>query len=137
MTQLTQLENLEQTAVQPDSKEYIKIETDVPAIDYVWVKQNIRQFIEENKLLDSLKDVSVHFIEQPVKNNMVKCYITAKLKNKLLTVSGQGIDEYQAVNDTINNLELDILLGLTIQKTNNKFFFSNSINQFQRGGQYA
>ena len=137
MNQLKQLQNLEQTIQEPYSKEFIQIETEVPAIDYLWVKQSIKEFLEEQRLLSSLKDLSIYFTEQPVEKNIIKCECNVRLKNKLLTVSGQGIDEYQAVADLLKNLELEVLLESTVQKTKPNFFFFNSINQFQRGGQYA
>lgn len=137
MTQLTQLQSLEQTIQEPHSKINIQIDAEVPAIDYAWVKQSITECLEEQKLLRSLKDISVYFTEQPVKENIIRCDVQVKINNKTITVIGQGIDEYQAVEDVLENLELEVLLESTIQKSKPNFFFSNSINQFQRGDQYA
>ncbi len=137
MNQLTQLQSLEQTIREPYSQRDIQIEADVPAIDYTWVKQSIKKFLEKHKLLSSLKDIFVYFTEQPVKKNIIRCDVNAKIRNKTLTVSGQGMDEYQAVDDLLQNLELEVFLESTFQKPRSNFFFSNSINQFQRGGQYA
>jgi ribosome-associated translation inhibitor RaiA len=137
MTQLTQLENLEQTIQEPYSQENMQTDSEVPAIDYAWVKQSINRFLEEQKLPSSLKDISVYFTEQPVKKNIIRCDIHVKMNNKTITITGQGMDEYQAVEDVLQNLELEVLLESAIQKSKHNFFFSNSINQFQRGGQYA
>lgn len=137
MTQLTQLQSLEQTIQETYSKEDIQIDAEVPAIDYVWVKQSIKEFLDEQKLLSSLKDISVYFTEQPVKKNIIRCDVQVKMNSKTVTVTGQGMDEYQAVEDVLQNLELEVLLESSIQKSKSNFFFSNSINQFQRSGQYA
>jgi len=137
MTQLTQLQSLEQTIQEPYSQEDIQIDAEVPVIDYAWVKQSIKEFLDEQKLLSSLKDISVYFTEQPVKKNIIRCDVHAKMNNKTVTVTGQGMNEYQAVEDVLQNLELEVLLESTIQKAKPNFFFSNSMNQFQRGGQYA
>lgn len=137
MTQLTQLQSLEQTIQEPYSKDNIQIDAEVPAIDYAWVKQSIEEFLDEQKLLSSLKDIFVYFTEQPVKKNIIRCDVQVKMNSKTVTVTGQGMDEYQAVEDVLQNLELEVLLESTIQKSKPNFFFSNSINQFQRGGQYA
>jgi ribosome-associated translation inhibitor RaiA len=88
-------------------------------------------------LLSSLKDISVYFTEQPVKKNIIRCDIHVKINSKTVTVTGQGMDEYEAVEDALQNLELEVLLESNIQKSKPNLFFSNSMNQFQRGGQYA
>lgn len=137
MTQLTQLENLEQTIQEPYSQDNMQIDAEVPAIDYAWVKQSIKEFLDEQKLLSSLKDIFVYFTEQPVKKNIIRCDVQVKMNSKTVIVTGQGRDEYQAVEDVLQNLELEVLLESAIQKSKPNFFFSNSINQFQRGGQYA
>ena len=137
MTQLMQLQSLEQTIQEPYSKGTIQIDAEVPAIDYAWVKQSIKGFLDKQKLLSSLEDISVYFTEQPVKKNIIRCDVHVKMNNKTITVTGQGMDEYQAVEDVLQNLELEVLLESTNQKAKPNFFSSNSINQFQRGGQYA
>jgi ribosome-associated translation inhibitor RaiA len=137
MTQLTQLQSLKQTIQKPISKEDIQIESEVLAIDYIWVKQNIKQFLEEQKNLISIKEISVYFTEQPVKKNIIRCDVHVKINNKTVMVTGQGIDEYEAVEDVLQNLEIEVLLESTIQNSKPNVCFSNSINQFQRGGQYA
>lgn len=137
MTQLTQLQNVEKIMKEPYSKCTIQIDAEVPTIDHNWVKQNIKGFLEEQKILSSLEDISVYFTEQPVKKNTIRCEVHVKRNNKTVTVTGQGMDEYQAVEDVLQNLELEILLESTIPKSKPNLFFSNTINQFQRGGQYA
>lgn len=137
MTQVTQLQSLEKKIQEPYSQDTIKINAEVPAIDYAWIKQSIKEFLDKQKLQSSLRDISVYFTEQPVKNNIIRCDIHAKINNKTVTVTGQSIDEYQAMEDVLLNLKLEVLLESTFQKSKPNFFFSNSINQFQRGGQYA
>lgn len=137
MTQLTQLQSLEQTIQEPYSKNTIQIDAEVPAIDYAWIKQSIKDFLDKQKLQSLLGDITVYFTEQPVKKNIIRCDVHVKINNKILTVTGQGIDEYKAVEDVLQNLELEVLLESTIQNSKPNVFFSNSINQFQRGGQYA
>lgn len=137
MTQLMQLQSLEQTIQEQHSQKNIQIQSEVPAIDYAWVKQSIKELLDEQKLLSSLKYISVYFTEQPFKQNIIRCDVHVKMNNKTVTVTGQGMDEYQAVEDVLQNLELEVLLESTIQKSKPNFFFSNSINQFQIGGQYA
>lgn len=137
MTQLRQLQSLEQKIPEPYSQDTIQIESEVPAIDYAWVKQSIKEFLDEQKLLSSIRDISVYFTEQPIKKNIIRCDVHVKINNNILTVTGQGIDEYQAVDDLLQNLEFEMLLDSTIQKSKPNFFFSNLINQFERGGQHA
>jgi len=95
MNQLMQLHDLKKTIQQLSSQENIRIEAKVPFIDYAWVKQSIKGFLEEQKLLNSLEYISIYFTEQPIKKNIIRCDVNVKISNKkLLTVTGQGIDEY-------------------------------------------
>ncbi|MFP4567640.1 MAG: hypothetical protein ACLFN8_01720 [Candidatus Woesearchaeota archaeon] len=117
----------------------MEIKTEVPAIDYVWVEQTIKEFLEEQRLLSSLKNISIYFTYQPVRRKIIKCVANVKMKSKsnTLTVTGHGIDEYQAVYDLLEKLEFKVLLDSNLQKSISGFFFSNSMNQFQRGDQCA
>ncbi|MCC7574781.1 hypothetical protein KO361_04275 [Candidatus Woesearchaeota archaeon] len=137
MTQLTQLQSLKKIMTEPISKKDIQIESEVPSIDYMWVKQNIKQFLEEQNNLNSINEISIYFTEQPIKKNIIRCDVHVKINNKTVIVTGQGIDEYNAVEDVLQNLELEVLLESTIQNSKPNVFFSNSINQFQRGSQYV
>lgn len=137
MAKLTQLQSLEQTIQKQHSQQTIQIQAEVPSIDYAWIKQNIKKFLEKQKLLSLLKDISVYFSEQPVKKNIIKCKVHVKINNKTIIVTGQGMDEYQAVEDVLKKLEFEVLLESTVQKSKPNFVFSNSINQYQKGDQYA
>lgn len=137
MTQLTQLKSLKQTKKDTLSQDIMMIDAEVPLIDYDWVKQKIMYFLEEQKILSLIKNIAVYFTEQPIEKNIIRCDMYVKINNKLLTATGQGMDEYQAIKSVLQNLELEFLLEQTIQQSKSSFFFSDSINQFQRGGRYA
>jgi len=115
----------------------INIQSLVPAINQDWVKGTINEFLEKEIQLSQPANILLEFHEQPVKHKIIKCKAQIETNQKTITVSGEGIDEYEAVNDLINNLDIELKLSQNNPLEGKQFFFSNLINDQAGGGQYA
>jgi len=135
---LEELEGSEQ--VTKDTRIYIQ--SAVPVINKEWIKETINEFLVKEIKSSQPINMLLKFHEQPVKNKIIKCRAQLETEQNTIIVSGEGIDEYEAVSDLINNLDIELKLievKLSLNKSfdNKKFFFSHLINNQTKRGQYA
>ena len=95
----------------------------VPAINQEWVSGTINEFLEERTQLSEPANIVLEFQEQPVKHKINKRKAQIQTDKNTITVSVEGVDEYEAINGLINNLDIEFRPNLNYHLEDKQFFF--------------
>lgn len=106
MQQLIHLNNLK-NSIKYQFDFPIKINSSIPLIDQNSIKEKIHCFIQQNNLLKKGK-LELFFEPQPIRNKIIKCTAYFCVNDDKIISFGEGIDEYSALKDLLENLELEL-----------------------------
>lgn len=114
------------------------INSEILSIDRNWIKNALEKYVAENHHLVKNTKLELHFSYQPVKKKIVQCEAIIKKATEILTAEGTGIDEYEALNDLLNTIDIELRINNYQQKP---FFrsqiFTEGFNHLFGGSQYA
>ncbi len=134
--QTQQMDNLEQIAQNNQHKLNININSDVSVINQTWVKNTINEFLEDHKEIAN-GELTLHFKIQPIRKKILKCIAYVKTNASKVSVIGEGRDEYEAITDLLNNLDIETRISIQYQNNQKGFFFSQALNKLSGDGQCA
>lgn len=86
--------------------QHIIIKTEIPHINTEWIKKTIKKFLEEYDLNDT--DLRLSFKYQPIKNKIISCKANLDLNKQKTIVKGEGKDEYHAIKNMLENLDIEL-----------------------------
>ena len=112
--------------VQKIKQPSIKIRSSIGQVNEKWIWQELDEFIQASFPFMKKFNLELNLSYQPIEKKIVKCIACLQAENSFTFAQGEGINEYEAVKNLIENL--DIELRITSLQT---------INQETRKKQFA
>ncbi len=122
---------------QAKQKTEIKINSSIKFPNENWIKQSIRDFIKDNHPKLEKYSMELDLRHQTTKNKTIKVTACLKERNGMTFAKGEGRDEYEAVDDMLNNLDLELRIKGSEKKASKRLFSSDTLNKIIGGNQYA
>lgn len=108
----------------------ININSSISHLNKEWILDTINNFFQEHNNFSNVLGFELTYEHQRVKGKNTKIVACLRSKEGFVFSNGEGVDEYEATKDLLENLELELIfLG------NN--YSDDTIQSFIGGGQYA
>ncbi len=86
----------------------IKIVSSVPFVNKAWIRSVINDFIKLNYPFLNDYSLELNVVQEYSDGKLISTSAVMKFFNGIVFASGKGVDEYEAVFDLLNNIDLEL-----------------------------
>ena len=111
----------------------ITINSRISYLNKDWILETINNFFKEKYHFTIPSEFEINYYYQNKKGKTMVVVVCSRLKDGFLFAKGEGIDEYEATKNLLENFELELNIPKKFQETNTQTYVQALIG----GDQYA